>query len=89
MQKANRIYNRLLLGEQKKTRRGKECQLLDVVIHSAIAKAQLTTIFFLKFPSLPSKINRWCNVIKRRNNKDGFHVFSSTVLCQHHFMKTY
>ena len=25
-----------------------------------------------KFPSWPAKINRWCNLIKRQNNKDGF-----------------
>ena len=82
MQKAKRIHNPFLLHQQKKTRRGKECQFLDVVIHSTIAKAQLAAKMFLKFRSLPSKINRCCTMTKRRNNKDGFHVFSNTVLCQ-------
>ena len=48
-------------------------------------KAQLLAYIFLKFSSFPSEINRWCNLIKRQNNKDGFHVSSNTALCHHHF----
>ena len=34
-------------------------------------------IQLFKFPSLPSDINRWCNQVKRQNDKDGFNVFSN------------
>ena len=56
MQKAKRVHNCFLLGEQKKTGRGKECQFLDVVIHSTIAKAQLMAIFFLNSCHCPQRL---------------------------------
>ena len=37
-----------------------------------------TGIHFFKLPSLLSEIHRWCNLIKRQNNKDGFNIFSNT-----------
>ena len=62
-------------------------QLLDFLIHSTTMKTQLMAYIFFKFPSLPSGINRWCNLIKRQNNKDGFGVSSNNVLYPHHFME--
>ena len=32
-------------------------------------------ISFFKFPKLKTKINDWCNLIKRQNGKDGFVIF--------------
>ena len=75
----------------KKTTRGKECAAFGCSNTfyevTATVKAQLLAYIFFKFPSLTSEINRWCNLIKRQNNKDGFRVSSNTVLCHHHFTK--
>ena len=57
-------------------------------MHSMIVKAQLLAYIFFKFSLLHSEINLWCNLIKRQNNKDCFHVSSKTVLCQHYFKKS-
>ena len=67
----------------KKTKRDKECKGCSNILYDSEGTA--TGIYFFKFPSLPSEINRWCNLIKRQNNKDGFSVSSNTVLCHHHF----
>ena len=69
----------------KKTRRGKECAAFGCSNTFYDSEGTATGTHFLKFPSLPSEINRWCNLIKRQNNKDGFRVSSNTVLYHHHF----
>ena len=30
--------------------------------------------------------NAWCNLIKRRENKDGFRITKSTQVCEKHFL---
>ena len=45
----------------------------------------------IKFFSFPlkekSRVNQWCNLIRRRNNSDGFVVNKHTRLCEKHFEK--
>ena len=69
----------------KKTRRGKECAAFGCSNTFYDSEGTATAIHFFKFPSLPSEINRWCDLIKRQNNKDGFKDSSNTVVCHHHF----
>ena len=71
----------------KKTRKGKECAVFGCSNTFYDSEGTATGMHFLKFPSLPTKINRWCNLIKRQNNKDGFNVSSNAILCHRHFMK--
>ena len=68
----------------KKTRRGKECAAFGCSNSFYNSEGTATGIHFFKFPSLPSDINCWCNLIKRQNNKDGFNVSLNTVLCHRH-----
>ena len=75
----------LSTASAKKTRRGKECVAFGCSNTFYDSEGTATDIHFFKFPSLPSEINRWCNLMKRQNNKDGFSVSSNTVLCHHHF----
>ena len=85
MQKAKRIHNPLLLLQRKRLAEVKKmCSFWILLIHSTTAKTQHT---FFKLPSLLSEINRWCNLIKKQNDKDGFNISSNTVLCHHNFMK--
>ena len=70
---------------KEKTRRGKECAAFGCSNTFNDSEDTSTGIHFFKFPLLPSDINRWSNLIKSQNNKDGFNVFSNTVLCHHHF----
>ena len=69
----------------KKTSRGKECAAFECSNTFYDSEGTATGIHFFKFPSLPSEINRWCNLIKKQNNKDGFRVSSNTISCHHHF----
>ena len=69
----------------KKKRRGKECAAIGCENTFYDNEGVATGIHFFKFPTVSSEVNHWCNLIKRRNNKDGFHVSSNTVLCHHHF----
>ena len=46
----------------------------------------LTKISFLCFPQEQSERNAWCNLIKRRENKDGFRISKSTRVCEKHFL---
>ena len=71
----------------KKTKRGKECAAFGFSNTFYDNEDTTNGIHLFKFPSLPSGINRWCNLIKRQNNKDGFGVSSNNVLCPHHFME--
>ena len=43
----------------------------------------LTKISFC-FPQEQSERNAWCNLIKRRENKDGFRISKSTRVCEKH-----
>ena len=62
----------------KKTRRGKGCAAFEYSNIFYDSEGRATGIHFFKLPSLPSEIHRWCNLIKRQNNKDGFNIFSNT-----------
>ena len=45
----------------------------------------------LKLFSFPlndkSKLNRWCHLIRRQNNRDGFTISKHTKICEKHFEK--
>ena len=69
----------------KKTRGGKECAAFGCSDTFYDSEGTATGIHFFEFPSLPSEINRLCNLIKKQNKKEGFRVSSNTVLCHHHF----
>ena len=45
-------------------------------------------IHFFKFPQTNPDKQRWCNLIKRQDGKDGFKVTKNTFLCHVHFMET-
>ena len=45
-----------------------------------------TKISFFCFPQEQSERNAWCNLIKRRENKDGFRISKSTRVCEKHFL---
>ena len=42
---------------------------------------------FFSFPRSNHEVNRWCNLIKRQNGKDGFSVTRGTVIREKHFKK--
>ena len=46
-----------------------------------------TGINFFKFPSDKARILQWCNLIRRRNNCDGFVVTKASRVCEKHFTK--
>ena len=73
----------------KKTRRGKESAAFGCPNTFYDSEGTATGIHFFRFPSLSSEINRWCNLIKKQNNKDWFNVSSKTGLCDHHFTEKY
>ena len=45
-----------------------------------------TKISFFCFPREQSERNVWCNLIKRRENKDGFRISKSIRVCEKHFL---
>ena len=55
----------------KKTRRGKECAAFGCSNTFYDSEGTATGINIFKFPSLPSEINRWCNLIKRKVTRMG------------------
>ena len=83
MQKAKRIQNPFLLLQQ----RGNECTAYGCSNAFYNSEDTATATHFVKFPSLPSQSNCWCDLITRQNSKDGI-VSSKTVLCHHNFIKT-
>ena len=46
----------------------------------------LTKISFFCFPQEQSERNAWCNLIKRKENKNGFRISKSTRVCEKHFL---
>ena len=58
----------------KKTRRDKKCTIFESSNTFYDSEGTASGIHFFKFPSLPSEISRWCNLIKRQDNKDVFWV---------------
>ena len=56
----------------KKTRRDKKCTIFESSNTFYDSEGTASGIHFFKFPTLPSEISRWCNLIKRQDNKDGF-----------------
>ena len=77
---------RLSSASAKKTSRDKECAASGCFNTFYDSEGTATGIHFFKFPSSSSEINRWCNLIKRKDNKGGFNVSSNTfyvttILC--------
>ena len=44
-------------------------------------------LHFFRFPQKNQEKNRWCNLIKRVDDRDDFNVTSCTCLCEKHFAK--
>ena len=60
--------------------------VLPEVTPLLIKKESKQEFLFFKFPKSKAEINDWCNLIKRRNGKDGFVVKeNSTYICSKHF----
>ena len=55
----------------KKTRKGNECAAFGCSNTFYDSEGTATGINIFKFPSLPSEINRWCNLIKRKITRMG------------------
>ena len=47
------------------------CSISDCIINKERKPAGIS---FFKFPKSKAEINDWCNLIKRKNGKDGFVV---------------
>ena len=58
---------------------------LNVRIQNIYALENRLACDFFHFPKKRSLIQRWCNLIKRHNGRDGFVVTSNTVICEQHF----
>ena len=41
---------------------------------------------FFAFPKEKFLLEKWCNLIKRRNGFDGFRGFNATFICNKHFV---
>ena len=61
---------------------------MDVLIRFIIVLVKLLAFIFIKFPQTNPDKQRWCNLIKRQDGKDGFKVTKNTFLCHVHFMET-
>ena len=64
----------------KQNLRGKECAAFGCSATSYDKEGTATGRHF-KVSPLPSEINRWCNVIKKQNNKDRFNDSLNINLC--------
>ena len=67
--------------------RGKYCAASDCNNSYYDLNGHRTSYHFFHFPKKSLQRNRWCNLIKRWDGKDGFSVTSSTVVCSEHFKK--
>lgn len=70
---------------KKQARRGKECAASECTNTEYLRTGKSSGLRFFHFPKKRSLIQRWCNLIKRHNGRDGFVVTSNTVICEQHF----
>ena len=61
---------------------------MDVLIHFITVLVKLLGFIFFTFPQTNPDKQRWCNLIKRQDGKDGFKVTKNTFLCHVHFVET-
>jgi len=67
-------------------RRGKHCCVYGCSNSFYDKEGRKTELHFFKFPVSPKRTrDRWCNLIKRQHNKDGFQITASTRICEAHF----
>lgn len=71
--------------KKRKRSLGKECAVPECSSTCYSADGSLSGISFFKFPIISRERNRWCNLIKRQNGRDGFEVGQHTVVCEKHF----
>ena len=74
--------------KKKKISLGRQCACYGCSNTFYNSVGQATGIHFFKFPQTNPDKQRWCNLIKRQDGKDGFNVTSNTFLCHMHFMET-
>ena len=72
-----------IMSSSKK--RGKHCAVFGCNNNYYNDEGLFDGYHFFKFPTSPKRRNRWCNLIKRQQGRDGFTVTSSTVVCNEHF----
>lgn len=73
------------IPKKNKARRGKECAAFGCSNTEYLRDGKPSGLRFFRFLSKPSSKHRWCNLIKRRNGRDGFCVTAHTVICEQHF----
>ena len=81
-----------LSAPKKYLRRGRHCAAANCPSrqYDIVDDAKVPTgISFFKFPDLKDKgvVIQWCNLIRRRNNYDGFVVSDATRVCEKHFLR--
>lgn len=71
---------------------GMQCVAFDCYSYSYYFKdgqRVSSNISFFCFPDDKSVKKNWCNLIKRRENQDGFKITKSTRVCEKHFLPEY
>ena len=66
--------------KKKKISLGRECASLGCSNTFYNSVGQGTGLLFFKFPQSNPDKQRWCNLIKRQDGKDGFKVTKNTFL---------
>ena len=71
--------------------RGKQCCVYGCYNYSLLSDGTTSGIHFFRIPKSvladKRKKERWCNLIKRQDGKDGFSLNNHTVICEKHFTK--
>ena len=78
------------MDSTRKKSQGRQCVAASCVSRQyAVINGErvATNINFFKFPSAKARILLWCNLIRRRNNCDGFIVTKASRVCDKHFLK--
>ena len=74
---------------KKAQSQGKQCAAMHCFYREYIiinGERVSTSLNFFSFPIKDrARINQWCNLIKRGNNKDGFTVSKHTQICEKQF----
>ena len=71
--------------KKRRSSLGRECACFGCTNAQYFKDGSSTGLRFFKFPQQNPKRNRWCNLIKRQHNRDGFSVNAFTVICEKHF----
>ena len=72
--------------KKKKISLGRECCAYGCSNTFYNSDGLATGLHFFKFPQKNPGKQLWCNLIKRQDGRDDFHVNSYTCLCHKHFL---